>query len=100
MFFTSRKEDRSDRTSEVPISPAMAAYSDFLDDVYENISIDSKGGPTPSTEYTNLAVVKKEKVKQRAHADEFTKATLHGGIDEIMNEKKAIKLKDIFKPEG
>ncbi len=75
----------------------MAAYSDFLDDVYEN---DSKGGPTLSTEYTNLAVVKKEEVKQRAQADKFTKATLHGGIDEIMNEKKAIELKDIFKPEG
>ncbi len=102
MFFTSRKEDLSDRpltrTSDVPMSPAMAAYSKFLDAVYKNASIDSKGGPTPSTEYTNLAVVKKEKV-ERGQADNFTKATLHGGIDEIMNEKKAIELKDIFTPE-
>ncbi len=102
MFFASRKEDRSNRPlthmSDVPMSPTMAAYSDFLDDVYENITIDSKGGPTPSTEYTNLAVVKKEEVKKEK-ADEFMKATLHSGIDEIVNEKKAIKLKDIFKPD-
>ncbi len=84
----------------VPMSPAMAEFSDFLDDVYEKVAIpsDSKGGPTPSTKYTNLAVVKKEKVDP-GDADEFTKATLHGGIDEIMNRKEAIELKDIFKPE-
>ncbi len=70
MFVPPSKEDRSDRTSEAPISPAMAAYSDFLDDIYiyndfyENESIDPKGGPTLSAEYTKLAVVKKEKVER------------------------------------
>ncbi len=84
----------------VPMSPAMAEFSDFLDEIYTNVAIppDSKGGPTPSTKYTNLAVIKKEKVNP-GDADKFTKPTLHGGIDEIMNRKEAIELKDIFKPE-
>ncbi len=43
-----------------------------------------------------------EEVSTHVHpgnADKFTKATLHGGIDEIMKRKEAIELKDIFKPE-
>ncbi len=79
------------------MSPAMAAYSKFLDAVYKNASI-AHDGLKLTTKYTNLAVIKKEGVS-RAQADGFTKATLHGGIDEIMNEKKAIELKDIFKAE-
>ncbi len=79
----------------------MADYSEYLDDVYNNvvISADPKGGPSPGTTFIKLAAVKKQKVSQK-DADKFTKATLHGGIDEIMQKKEAIELKDIFKPEG
>ena len=43
-------------------------------------------------------MVKKERVSQ-AEADKFTKATLHGNIDEILKVKKAIKMEDVLKPE-
>ncbi len=55
---------------------------------------DPKGGPKPSLSYTNLAVIKKDDVS-REDADEFTKATLHHGIDEIMHKKEGIELKDM-----
>ena len=44
-------------------------------------------------------MVKKERVS-RAEADKFTKATLHGNIDEILKVKKAIRMEDVLKPEG
>ena len=47
-------------------------------------------------EYINLALVKKENV-YRGRADEFTKATLHGSIDQITKKKEPIKLNYLFK---
>ncbi len=40
----------------------------------------------------------KEKVS-RAQADEFTKATLHGQIDEVYRKKQPVSLEDVLKPE-
>ncbi len=84
---------------DLPLSPEMANFVDYLDAVYKKMAVDSKGGPALSTQYTNLAVIKKGKVT-RAEADRFTKASLHGGIDEIVKKKERIELKDIFKPEA
>ncbi len=55
----------------------MADYSEYLDDVYNNVVIPAnpKGGPSPGTTFIKLAVVKKEEVSKK-DADEFTKATL------------------------
>ena len=47
-------------------------------------------------EYINLALIKNEKV-YRGRTDEFTKATLHGSIDQITKKKEPIKLNEIFK---
>ena len=47
-------------------------------------------------EYINLALIKNEKVL-RGRADDFTKATLHGSIDQIAKKKEPIKLSDLFK---
>ena len=44
-------------------------------------------------------MVKKERVS-RGEADAFTKATLHGHIDEILKKKEPLELEDIFKHEG
>ncbi len=77
----------------------MAKFSDYLRAVYDRQSVvcEGKDDPAPTTEYTKLAVVKKEKVC-RAEADKLTRETLHGGIDEIMNRKEEVKMKDILKP--
>ncbi len=77
----------------------MDRFAHFVKGVYKNVSAaaDNKEYPIPTSIYTNLAVVKKE--VDRARADKFTRATLHGGLDEIMKEKKPIFLEDVFKPE-
>ena len=46
--------------------------------------------------FIKLALVKKEKVSQ-AQADNFTRLTLRGDIDQILGFKKRIKMKDILK---
>ena len=44
----------------------------------------------------NLAIVKKERVN-RAQANEFTLATLHGDIDQIMKVKEPIEFEEVLK---
>ena len=48
-------------------------------------------------QFINLALVKKEQVS-RSEADDFTKATLHGHIDEILKKKEPIKLEEVLNP--
>ena len=47
--------------------------------------------------FINLALVKKQQVS-RSEADDFTKATLHGHIDEILKKKEPIKLEEVLNP--
>ena len=49
----------------------------------------------PCAQYINLAIVKKEQLCQK-EADEFTRATLHGGVDEILCQKEQVHFEDIF----
>ena len=44
----------------------------------------------------NLAIVKKERVS-RAQANEFTLATLHGDVDQIMKVKEPIEFEEVLK---
>ena len=67
------------------VSPALSRYADYLKSVYTNspVAKSDKWPPTPSTMYIKLALVKKEKVS-RAEADEYTRLTLQGDIDTIL----------------
>ena len=55
-----------------------------------------KWPPTPSTTYIRLALIKKEKVS-RGEADHFTRLTLQGEIDTILQAKQPITMEDILK---
>ena len=55
-----------------------------------------KWPPTPSTTYIRLALVKKEKVS-RGEADHFTRLTLQGEIDTILQVKQLITMEDVLK---
>ena len=89
----------------VPCSPGITSYADYLKAYYRTAPVAPdipeccKWPLTPSTQYINLAVVKKERVS-RAVANKFTKATLHGNIDEILKVKEPIRMEDVLKPEG
>ena len=52
--------------------------------------------PTPSKVFIKLALVKKTNVS-RAQADKFTRLTLQGDIDQILQVKEPIEMDDILK---
>ena len=78
-------------------SSAIAKYRHYLKSVYEArpTPMDDKLFINPCAQYINLAIVKKERLSHK-EADEFTRATLHGGIDQIFQKKKKVHLEDIF----
>ena len=79
---------------------ALSRYADYLRYVYANCPVakSDKWPPTPSTIYIKLALVKKERVS-RAEANEFTRFTLQGDIDTILQIKERIEMDDILKAE-
>ena len=80
-----------------PFSSAIAKYRHYLKSVYEArpAPMDDKLFINPCAQYINLAIVKKEQLSHK-EADEFTRATLHGGIDQIFQKKKKVHLEEIF----
>lgn len=78
-------------------SDILERYTSFLRAYYNTASVspDYKWPRTPSTQYVNLAIVKKERVS-RAEANEFTLATLHGDIDQIMKVKEPIEFEKVL----
>ena len=75
-------------------------YASYLRSVYTSKKLPTycKWPPTESKKYIRLAVVKKERVSKQ-QADEFTKATIHGNIDDICKKKSAVNFEDIGKQE-
>ena len=57
-----------------------------------------KWPPTATKKYIHLAVVKKERVSKQ-QADEFTKHTIHGNIDDICKIKQAVDFTEIGRKE-
>ena len=83
----------------VPPSPAHTSvdqYASYLRSVYTSKKLPTYGKwpPTASKKYIHLAVVKKEKVSKQ-QADEFTKATLHGDIDDICKKKQEVGFSEV-----
>ena len=79
-------------------SPVLSRYADFLRAVYSTCPVarTEKFPPTSNKVFIKLALVKKEKVT-RAQADNFTRLTLQGDIDQILQVKKPIEIDDILK---
>ena len=90
--------------SHAPLPPYTPApqmhpvdqYANYLRAFYEGekLPVYSKWPPTASKKYIHLAVVKKKHVTKR-EADEFTRATLHGNIDEIIGKKEPLEFTQI-----
>ena len=77
----------------------IARYANYLKAYYDTSPISQayKWPLTPSTQYINLAIIKSEPVS-REEADEFTRLTLHGDIDQVLHKKEHIEITDILKP--
>ena len=92
-------------TPFTPYTPApqmhpVDQYAKYLRAYYRRgkLPIHSKWPPTASKKYIHLAVVKKDYVSKQ-QADEFTKATLHGNIEDIIREKESLDFSGIGKKE-
>ncbi len=58
-----------------------------------------KWPPTQSTCYISLSVISKEGISGD-EVDEFTRATLHGDVDQILKKKRSIKMEGILVTES
>ena len=77
-------------------SPQMTCYVEFLKQLYSKHFPDGAKWPQLRTKkYINLAIIKKEKPSPHT-VDEFTKATFHGGVDQIYKMKEPIMLDDLL----
>ena len=78
-------------------NPVLQQYRVYLQSVYQarDLAPADKYLPTLKTKYINLAIIRKE-FYSREQRDEFTRATLHGGIDEILHNKSPISMEDLM----
>ena len=77
----------------VPKPSPIEVSAGYLKSLYKHRKLPAYGKwpPTPSKQFINLAIILKKKVS-RADADEFTKATLRGNRDDILQRKRLISM--------
>ena len=80
-------------------SPVLLEYRKYLQSYYKarNLAAADKYLPTLDTPYISLAIVASHYSNQD-ESDEFTKATQHGGVDQILKIKKPIVFQDLLTP--
>ena len=82
------------------LSPVLAKYKYYLQSCYNarDLAQADKYLPTLEAPYINLAMVSKEHCSPEQR-DEFTRQTLHGGVDQILQSKTPINIGDLLIPE-
>ena len=80
-----------------PPSP-LVQFTSYLKAVYDRQKFPNYGKwpPCSSIQFINLACIEKDKISKKK-SDEFTKASIHGNIDDIVKEKHPIKYQQIAK---
>ena len=81
-------------------SPVIARYAEYLRNLYDRktLPVESKSRPKSTNKFVSLAMICKQKESQSV-MDAFTRATIYGCVDDIVETKKAIQLDDIGKLE-
>ena len=87
-------ESKENQTPPPKLSPVLAKYKQYLQSYYNARALApaDKYLPTLKVPYINLAIVGREYCSP-AERDEFTKQTLHGGVDELLQRRHLSKLK-------
>ena len=81
---------------------AVGTYASYLKSVYtqKKLLLYDRWPHVKSKKYINLALIEKEDITKR-EADQFTRATIHGNIDDIKKSKRATNIDQIAKlPDG
>ena len=89
----------SQTSSESGVS-VLTRYKKYLKSCYKArpLAAADKYLLTLSAPYINLAMVSREYYSPEQR-DEFTRQTLHGGVDQILKSKTPINIKDLLTPE-
>ena len=82
------------------ISPVLARYKQYLQSCYNArvLAPADKYLPTLESPYINLAMIRRG-CYNHEQRDEFTRRTLHGGVDQILEKKTPINIEDLLTPE-
>ena len=82
------------------LGPVLTKYKQYLQSCYSARALApaDKYLPTPNVPYINLAMVGREYC-DLDERDEFTKQTLHGGVDQILKSKTPIDIEHLLTPE-
>ena len=82
------------------LSRVLAQYKSYLQSCYKARALApaDKYLPTLQAPYINLAMIKRDRLGSDAR-DEFTRRTLHGGVDQILASKTPINIEDLLVPE-
>ena len=93
-------QEGSQSVPQPGLSPVLAQYKSYLQSCYKARALApaDKYLPTLQAPYINLAMIKRGHHGSDAR-DEFTKRTLHGGVDQILASKTPINIEDLLVPE-
>ena len=83
-------------------SGLLTKYKEYLQSCYKarTLAPADKYLPTLEAPYINLAMIRREQLYNPEQRDEFTRQTLHGGVDQILENKRPINFEDLLTPEG
>ena len=93
-------QEGSQSVPQPGLSPVLAQYKSYLQSCYKARALApaDKYLPTLQAPYINLAMIKRDHHGSDAR-DEFTRRTLHGGVDQILASKTPINIEDLLVPE-
>ena len=93
-------QEGSQSVPQPGLSPVLAQYKSYLQSCYKARALApaDKYLPTLQAPYINLAMIKRGHHGSDAK-DEFTRRTLHGGVDQILASKTPINIEDMLVPE-
>ena len=83
------------------LSPVLAKYKQYLQSCYNArvLAPADKYLPTLESPYINLAMIRRGRYNHKQR-DEFTRRTLHGGVDQILKNKTSINIEDLLTPDN
>ena len=81
------------------VSPVLTKYKQYLQSCYNarTLAPADKYLPTLEAPYINLAMIRRGQYSFEQR-DEFTRRTLHGGVDQILQNKEPISIEDLLTP--
>ena len=93
-----KESNQCSSASVVNVTSSLSRYAKYLKALYKTRPLATYGTviQVPVKTYVKLALIKKERIS-RLEADYFTRLTLQGDIDQILQAKEPIEMQDIFK---